>query len=914
MGCHADNQKGVELAHNAQSEIIPVHIIRLVACCALQVFFIAAIHAIQNSTPQDQEIKSPAYENTAGAIPAGALLGRIWVTASFVGKDSYKAFYTIDPGDVFDSERHADSLDRIQKALRHDGYVCAQVSATATYNQTSEFVDVAIQIDRGRLFTIKKIVIELTQPPGEAPNDLNDQALAALVQDLLQDATYTKQAQDHATRILSEYCIGQGFLNPTISCDAMSDPKTSTITCTFQITLGERRIFVFSGNTSFPDPVLLQELSSLGGAAGFAPIDALTEPIRAWYRTHGFFTAQVTPTERGNKVQITIIEGPRTELNAIRLKGVTHFDPKNLQERCFGPLVENKFFDQDLIVQARGCVLDAYQEAGFWDARITNEELRPVPEIPTALDLEVTIQEGEQRLLRAVVADGEPEAFIESEWQDRTEKAPPIPFDLRSMQAQRTWLTHYAQDRGHINPDPKPTLHHDGNHIDVAWHLNGPIGPGGQASPVYFGKALVRSNGRINKSVVTRELLFQKGDLWEQEKIRLSRKRLKNLGVFSHIALCPVDTLHDDGTRDIVVHVVTDDPRELRLRGGVQWVGNNRGLNGFTPRAGTTFTWHNLTGNADWFKLDGELTDFQKYMSCAYGHPTPFWRPAKMTYKTYCSNYDQPIYQGLKETLYELFQGGFLASIAHGGLGNWETTVTAGCEWVGVSHLSLDAAKAISFAPRLIDEKVPFLFIEPTIMASYLDDPTYPRRGSLSVLSGKFTQPLHRGATRSFQLLAEQSLFIPIYHLVVGALHLRGGYIFYKDFEEMMPSERFYLGGSHTIRSFDTDMVPPLGLLVKPDGETFHVPKGGKAVFNGSGEIRFPVYYNIGMVVFLDCGMLAQADIPAEFAENFVVASGFGLRYQTPVGPIRFDIGWRLNNRDLKLPNHCWFITFGQAF
>jgi outer membrane translocation and assembly module TamA len=78
-------------------------------------------------------------------------------------------------------------------------------------------------------------------------------------------------------------------------------------------------------------------------------------------------------------------------------------------------------------------------------------------------------------------------------------------------------------------------------------------------------------------------------------------------------------------------------------------------------------------------------------------------------------------------------------------------------------------------------------------------------------------------------------------------------------------------------------------------------------------EFRVPIYYDIDTVLFGDMGVLSQGGFGAIQPHDVVGGIGFGLRYQTPIGPVRFDIGWKLKDFDL-LRNHAWFLTLGHAF
>jgi outer membrane translocation and assembly module TamA len=83
---------------------------------------------------------------------------------------------------------------------------------------------------------------------------------------------------------------------------------------------------------------------------------------------------------------------------------------------------------------------------------------------------------------------------------------------------------------------------------------------------------------------------------------------------------------------------------------------------------------------------------------------------------------------------------------------------------------------------------------------------------------------------------------------------------------------------------------------------------------NANIELRFPIFKKMGGVIFQDLGMLSS-DRFADFTpHNILAATGFGGRFHTPLGPLRFDIGWKWRRESKFERSYAWFLTFGQAF
>ncbi|MEL6666398.1 MAG: BamA/TamA family outer membrane protein [Pseudomonadota bacterium] len=137
----------------------------------------------------------------------------------------------------------------------------------------------------------------------------------------------------------------------------------------------------------------------------------------------------------------------------------------------------------------------------------------------------------------------------------------------------------------------------------------------------------------------------------------------------------------------------------------------------------------------------------------------------------------------------------------------------------------------------------------------------------------------------------------------VIASRLRSGFVFGAALEELPVSRRFFAGGGGSARGFEYQSVGPRAA----DG----TPTGGKGLLEVSGEMRWRRDGPLGFVAFLD-GASVVANESANF-DDVRYSGGIGVRYDTLVGPIRFDLATPLDPRDGDDPVQV-YVSIGQAF
>jgi outer membrane protein insertion porin family len=125
------------------------------------------------------------------------------------------------------------------------------------------------------------------------------------------------------------------------------------------------------------------------------------------------------------------------------------------------------------------------------------------------------------------------------------------------------------------------------------------------------------------------------------------------------------------------------------------------------------------------------------------------------------------------------------------------------------------------------------------------------------------------------------------------------------DTRAIIASERFYSGGANSMRGFGRRKLGPK--------DSAGAPIGGEAKFEASAELRTPIYWRIWGAAFLDAGQVWLKSDSVDLSK-IEVAVGPGLWLMTPVGPVRFDVGYRLTMHDETEPRVAYHFGVGAAF
>lgn len=831
---------------------------------------------------------------------------KVLVQGLLRGAEKYRHLYLLEFGEPFDKAKHTHSIEKISDALKANGFFKSSVIDYLNYDSKTKTISVTLVIDSGYEFIISDVALKFTSSGQEDHiTDVFKKKVCALFVPRLKGHSYTHELLIEQKKFLKQYFAKKGFLNARIAVDKEVRHDEESIFLSFTITLNQKKAITFFGNHFFSNSRLFDTIFAFGRSTALLPDSFLIQEIIDAYQKKGFWEIEVTTKQENKRNYFLIKEGARTIIKAVTIKGAENFNNKIMQS-FFSSFLKQSF-DEDYLRQALQKLANFYSSQGFLDCKISSQEYKKIEE-PAVYEVCINLVEGTRRFLKSVSIENFPEfakmdPFVCCNGKDA------VPFDPNQIQVHRQWLMNYFQQKGFLYVDAKPEIDFKESDVRIIWKISG------IDQVVKFGKIIVLGSTSFPFENIVRELSFKEGDVWQKQKLEDSLKRLRKMGIFETIYLSPNDISQQESHKAIIIKLLQDEPFEIRLRAGFQQVSKTllEFRKGTTYKFGGTALYKNPFNAGDYFCIDTDFTRFYRNISVEYQRPWFFSMPLNTVIKGYSNKYIQPVHIGSDKPLYQAIQQGFLFGVNRC-CSSVNFGVNIGVEVMETNKLSIEMARAINFETVLVDKQVPYIYTEPDIVVDFLDNDVNPTYGTLTVFSCQIMAPLRRVSTTFFKFLFEHSVFFPLSWISsVVAMRFRAGHIFNQDFPNIMPPLRFFIGGQNSLRSYDQDFGPPLGSFMYK-GKRILVPQGGKSLFNMNFELRFPLFWSIGAVLFQDIGFLADRSFTEVVKSHFLAGTGFGIRYYTPIGPVRFDLGWKWKKHVPEESWYAWFLTLGHAF
>jgi translocation and assembly module TamA len=406
-------------------------------------------------------------------------------------------------------------------------------------------------------------------------------------------------------------------------------------------------------------------------------------------------------------------------------------------------------------------------------------------------------------------------------------------------------------------------------------------------SQVDIGSITIMGLNNVNESFVRNALTVHTGDRYKPSAIEAARQAIAGSGVFTGVSVRAAEEVSADGKLPLIFDVQERPQRTVSLSGDYS---TDLGIS-----LSATWSHHNLFGNAEQLNLSAAGTGLGGSATSALGY-----KLEAQFIKPYFLRLDQTLgfnAGAIKQSLDAYDQ---VAELAGTSLSRKFTPQWNGRVGLTAMHDEI-TQKGVMTTYELLALPVTANY-DTTGLADLLRDPVRGMRASLSV-----TPTLSFGArTFSFFILqASGSMYFDVSGGGRSVIATRGlvGSVQGASNVGLPPDQRFYAGGSATVRGFKYQSIGPKF----PDGD----PVGGAAVDAATVEFRQRLFGSFGLAAFVDAGQASAQSLP--FTGTISAGAGMGARYYTPIGAVRLDVAVPLT----KVKNGDSFeiyVGLGQAF
>ena len=819
-----------------------------------------------------------------------------------VSSDRLRDEVGIEIGSVFSEKIESRIVRKLTDVYRRAGYFRATVTTALRWKERGTEVSVTIRVDEGHRAVIGKVQFHGHLVLAEAR--LHDSLHAHIGE------PYDEDTIRQDVRGLRALYHAEGYFDVTIGLpDIQYDEQARTVSIRIWIHAGTRLQVTLEGNRSFSDSVLEAQLTF--GSKRIVDEESLEtnrERLMAFYRNAGypFVSVRAYYEELGSsgitEVRIVVDEGVPVSIGDVSITG-NHSFPTRVLQGVTQSYVKGWFVQrplkEDALEKDRQAIEDFYRENGFFSVKVSHEVHYSQDTTPTHAHVHLAIEEGVQSIVVDLTVEGNvtiPSHVLLQQLAIRLG----MPMTPTLVEDGRVALLESYQTRGYPFAAIEVETHQKYSDRGVAIHYRVQ-----ESIPVTVGKLTLEGNDTTADHVIVRELRIRPGDPLNPQAITESQDRANRLDFIDDVKITieRPNTLED--TKDLTVSV------DERSGGTIEFgtgFGDVEGVRGFADVSHS-----NLFGSGRTLGVRAEISQIEQRYALRYREPWFLGQPldavATISYLT-----EERVATDLlsfdRLTIYEYRQP---FGTAFGFESRLTKNITASLLYRYEIDDIFKVRDEIIVARRAAGlpddtQKVTIASLMPSIIWDTRNDPFNPTQGAFHALSLKQSAAILGSEDQFYKFTGQSGWFIPIGDWVVLALQGRAGYTErFGDTSRVAIVERFFVGGRNTVRGYDQDTLGVTGQTVV-DG----IPTGGNAMFISNLEFRVALPRSVGLVVFFDGGNVWRDARNIDF-QDAKFSVGPGIRYNTPVGPLRLDLGYKLR-RDTGESASQLHFTLGHAF
>ena len=664
------------------------------------------------------------------------------------------------------------------------------------------------------------------------------------------------------------------------------------------------------------------------------------QDLQSYFQAKGYFDVKVNSRIEQQPTDTLIVyqieKGKRGKVTAVDIKGNKNIDHDKLASHvqvAKGRFFSRGKFSQQLLLKSVKNLEDVYASAGYSQVKVTPNVVNQ----NGRLQITFQVEEGLQDVVDSFRIEGNSSLSEAQLAPKELNIKPGKPFSQPLMAKDRDQIIATYLDRGYLTANFRATarpLKSDPHKVDVVYTIyEGP----------QVRTTVVDTVGVVHTrpEIIGRNVPIATGRPLSETSLLKSESQLYTLGIFDWASVDPLAPITTQSDTEVVVKL--HEAKKNTIAYGVGFEVINRG--GSIPSGTIALPGLPPIGLPSSFRTSEKR----------------FWGPRGSV------QYARKNFRGRAQTLNLTIFAGRLDQRVNG---NWQNPTFRNTSWSSLVLASVERSTenpiftarlgegGLQFQRFVDRKKTEGLFLRYNFRRTNLTNllipdlvPPQDRNVRLSTLSTSFIRDTrdnaldaHKGIYESFDIavspsaigsntnfarfLGQAAYYRAVRPKLIWANSLRLGLEEAFAGAHVPLSERFFSGGGSTLRGFPLNgagpqrTIPACGDPANPATCTqIRVPIGGQQLVILNSEARFPMPLpvpfvnpnNLGGVVFYDGGNVYNSVGLQNFFSNYTNTIGFGVRYATPVGPVRLDIGHNLNPIS-GISSTQFFVTFGQAF
>ncbi len=418
-----------------------------------------------------------------------------------------------------------------------------------------------------------------------------------------------------------------------------------------------------------------------------------------------------------------------------------------------------------------------------------------------------------------------------------------------------------------------------------------------------FGDVRVEGETNVSPKLIRGQVQFDAGDLYELDEVYDTQRKLYQLGLFRRVQVEPQYDAPLGDTLPVVIRVAPAQEHLVRLGAGY---GSEEQV-----RASASWLDRNFLGGARQARVAGEFSRLRRLASASLTQPNVLISDLSATGTIF--------YSQDREDTYRVRRAGGTGRINHEVSGDLRTFYGFNVERDQFSEIdSLDLVQALLGQQFLNPSTLSFL--EFGALLDTTDDIFSPTEGNTVNLNYHFANTFvtgdyryHRATLLATHYQEIRRGWVLAFKVLPGVIRPYGSAETAGDSIVSVPLfERLFAGGSTSVRGYQRRRLGPLAGENCDEKDAECDPVGGEALLETSAELRFPLFGKLRGVAFVDAGNV-WTELGDVTLSEIRYTPGVGVRYETPIGPVRVDAGFKTRAEDPG-PGVVFHFSVGNAF